>query len=366
MQSEFPELKKFPLVEFHTTIFEWWRKHGRILPWREKLQQRAENKEQRTESLNFPLTTSHLSPTTDDVSVRDHHFARYFASSLQRDPYKVVVAEMMLQQTQVERVLQKYHDWLQKWPQISDLASSNMSEVLILWQGLGYNRRAKFLWQLAKAITYDYKGIWPTTEKELLVLPGIGKYTARAVMSFALGQQVGVVDTNILRVLGRVLVGLPVPSQALRPQAAFALADQVLPAGQADPWNQAIMDLGALVCTARSPKCEECPVQKICQANLQAQAKGFVNFEEWLQKDLQAQKMLRPKKPSVRFEETNRFFRGRIMDELRAESPRSLAQFYAELETRYGLDLERAQKLLQQLGQEEMVRVTPSKIFLGV
>jgi A/G-specific adenine glycosylase len=356
MQFEFPQLQHFPITQFHQDIFTWWRQHGRILPWREKVVVSGQGE----------LTSEDLNPTytlTSNISVREHHFSRYFASSLQRDPYKVVVAEMMLQQTQVERVLQKYHDWLQKWPKINNLASSDMSEVLVLWQGLGYNRRAKFLWQLARAITYERQDVWPTTEKELLNLPGIGQYTARAVMSFALGQQVGVVDTNIQRVLGRVVLGLPVPAWPLKPKDFFALADRVLPAGQADPWNQAIMDLGALVCTARSPKCQNCPVASICQANQQAQAKGFANFAEWLK--VQVAVPSQSKKPPIKFEETNRYFRGRIMDELRLESPRLLKQFLLELEEKYGLSIERAQKLLAQLDKEEMLKLTTTSVKLG-
>ncbi len=324
----------------HTALFSWWRQHGRVLPWREKM----------------------LGPKT---ATRNESFDHYFASSLKRDPYKVVVAEMMLQQTQVDRVIPKFLAWMSKWPSTADLAKATLAEVLIFWQGLGYNRRAKFLWQLAQKIEQS-NGVWPTTEVELLQLPGIGKYTARAIMSFAFGMQVGVVDTNIKRVIARTQ-GIEWSEKQVNPQIDlkadyFSLADEMLPAGQADPWNQGIMDLGAMVCIATSPKCEMCPISNYCESNQKAQAHGWENYAAWL-KSL-------PKKPrgikkTVRFEDTDRFFRGRIMDLLRADSY-DVTQLAKKLEDEYGLiDNKRFQKLISGLVTEEMISIHADRVQLG-
>ncbi len=328
------------MSQFHQKLFTWWRKEGRILPWREKL-------------------------TVLPTKVRDEAFGHYFASSLKRDPYKVVVAEMMLQQTQVDRVMSKFQAWMEKWPSTAALAKASLAEVLIFWQGLGYNRRAKFLWQLAKKIE-ELSGVWPTTEKELLELPGIGRYTARAIMSFAFGMQVGVVDTNIKRVIARTQ-GIEWSERQVNPPFDlkadyFQLADELLPADQADPWNQAIMDLGAMVCTAKSPKCEVCPLSQLCQSNLRAQKHGFENYGVWLKSLATLPKL---KKKSVRFEDTDRFFRGRIMDLLR-ESEYEIPKLAQKMEEEYGLiDPDRFNKLLTGLASEEMITIQKNAVKLG-
>jgi A/G-specific adenine glycosylase len=324
----------------HTALFSWWRQHGRVLPWREKL----------------------AAPQT---SVRSESFNHYFASSLKRDPYKVVVAEMMLQQTQVDRVMPKFLAWMAKWPTTADLAKATLAEVLISWQGLGYNRRAKFLWQLAQKIE-ELDGVWSTTEVELLGLPGIGKYTARAIMSFAFGMQVGVVDTNIKRVIARTQ-GIEWSEKQVNPPIDlkadyFLLADQMLPVGQADPWNQGIMDLGAMVCTASSPKCEICPISSYCESNLRAQAHGWENYAAWLKS---LPKKPRGAKKTIRFEDTDRFFRGRIMDLLRADSFKVI-ELARKMEDEYGLiDHDRFQKLVSGLVEEEMISTHGDIVRLG-
>lgn len=345
------------LSRLHTAIFFWWRQAGRVLPWREKVTPQ--------------ISTQELSSDTENqLSLRDTAFTSYFASSLQRNPYKVIVAELMLQQTQVDRVLPKFEAWLKRWPSAADLAQASLAEVLIFWQGLGYNRRAKFLWKLAQRIE-ENKGIWPTTEKELLDLPGIGKYTARAVMSFALGQQVGVVDTNIKRVIARVR-GIEWSEKQVDPAFDskvdyFQLADEMLPVDQADPWNQAIMDLGAMVCTARSPKCDICPISQLCESNLKAVEHGWKNYGEWLKSVEQKKKEsgVGVKKKRVRFEDTDRFFRGRIMDLLR-ESAYEMVDLEKKMEDDFGLvDKERFCKLVKALSEEQMVSVNRNKVSLG-
>ena len=314
---------KSNLPEIHAAIFSWWRQHGRVLPWRQK-------------------------KTSNSSTVREAAFTEYFATSTRRDPYSVVVAELMLQQTQVDRVLPKYEAWMRRWPTPADLASATLAEVLIFWQGLGYNRRARFLWLLAKEI--ERSGSWPTTEKELRLLPGIGQYTARAVQSFAQGQHVGVVDTNIRRVLSRVFG---------EHKDYFALSDQVLPTGKADPWNQAIMDFGALICTAKNPKCGECPLQKMCQANLTAQQKGFTTYAAFL-----AQQKSPPKK-TMKFRDTNRYFRGRIMDELR-QAALTKKKLAAIMSQQYGLlDENRLGKLLTDLETEGLIHMQNNTFKIG-
>jgi A/G-specific adenine glycosylase len=162
-------------------------------------------------------------------------------------------------------------------------------------------------------------------------------------MSFALGQHVGVVDTNIKRVLSRVFGEV---------KDYFVLADECLPVGQADPWNQALMDLGAMVCTARAPKCPECPVQQYCLAYVT----GSIN-------NLPAKKV--SEKPTVRFADSDRFFRGRIMDLLR-QKPYELQELSEKMEIDYGLiDQERFQKLINGLVSEELISQTKEQITLG-
>jgi A/G-specific adenine glycosylase len=335
------------LPKIHQKLFDWWQQEGRILPWR-----------QRSEAV-----------LTDELAhgVRETAFQSYFAGHLLRDPYRVVVAELMLQQTQVDRVFPKYQAWMKNWPTLANLAQASMAEVLIFWQGLGYNRRARFLWLLAKEITEKRSGRWPETEEELLQLPGIGKYTARAVLSFAMGRQVGVVDTNVKRILQRVVDGIPT-AQPRSEKAFFQLADEMLPANQADPWNQALMDFGALICTAKAPKCPICPLKNDCKANQEAIALGYPNYAAYLKKITETQRqnpdqLNRPKK--LRFEDTDRYFRGRIMDELRLTHlpPADLRQ---KMEEQYGLsDQARFQKLLQNLENEGLISKTGSFLQIG-
>ena len=150
------------LSQFHSMVFDWFQCEGRVLPWREKDHPKARSK-------------------TQELTLRDQSLATYFTNAWRRDPYRVVISELMLQQTQVNRVLPKFESFLTKWPTVKKLANAKLSEVMIEWQGLGYNRRARFLHETAKIVVKDYKGAFPTSEKELLKLPGIGQYTARAI-----------------------------------------------------------------------------------------------------------------------------------------------------------------------------------------
>ena len=181
-----------------------------------------------------------------------------------RDPYRVLVSEMMLQQTQVDRVLPKYADFLAQFPTFADLASAPDAAVIRAWQGLGYNLRAVRLQRIARQVMERHAGRLPDTLPELLSLDGIGPYTAGAVACFAFGLPEPVLDTNVRRVLVRIVLGPDGPRSA--PTALWALAREALPTEAAYDWNQALMDLGARVCLERRPMCLLCPAQPWCAA----------------------------------------------------------------------------------------------------
>jgi A/G-specific adenine glycosylase len=174
-----------------------------------------------------------------------------------RDPWLVLVSEVMLQQTGVHRVLPKWEGFVDEFPDPATCARSPLGDVLRLWQGLGYPRRARNLHDAARTIVNDHLGVVPSTLDGLLALPGVGPYTARAVLAFAFEEDAAVVDTNIARVLARV------HGRKLTAREAQRLADEWVPSGEAWLWNQALMDLGATVCRPR-PSCRECPVESSC------------------------------------------------------------------------------------------------------
>lgn len=177
---------------------------------------------------------------------------------LTRDPWAILVSEAMLQQTQVTRVVPRYHQFLDRFPTPTDCAVAGVGAVVAEWAGLGYNRRAVNLHRSAVAIHAEHGGVVPDSLDALLALPGIGPYTARAVLAFAFERDVAVVDTNVGRVLARH------GGARLTPAAAQALADSLVPAGAGWAWNQAMLDLGAVACMKRTPVCESCPVSGSC------------------------------------------------------------------------------------------------------
>ncbi|TLM88065.1 A/G-specific adenine glycosylase [Pseudarthrobacter sp. NamE5] len=180
-------------------------------------------------------------------------------------PWGILVSEVMLQQTPVVRVLPVWHEWLERWPTPAGLAGEPAGEAVRRWGRLGYPRRALRLHAAAVAITEDHNGKVPNTYVELLALPGVGSYTAAAVAAFAYGRRETVVDTNIRRVHARLVSGTALPAQALT-AAEMRLATGLLPASDSSSvrWNAAVMELGALLCTARAPKCAACPVNDLC------------------------------------------------------------------------------------------------------
>lgn len=180
-----------------------------------------------------------------------------------RDPYAILVSEVMLQQTQVSRAMLYYERFLARYPTIEDLARADEGEVRETWEGLGYYRRAQNLQRASREIIEKHDGHFPKTHEELTALPGIGDYTAGAVRSFAFHQDAAILDTNAARVLTRMFALLPEQRTA---RFLWGIARQVTPAGQAYAFNQAIMDLGATVCVARTPRCAVCPVWTVCRS----------------------------------------------------------------------------------------------------
>lgn len=177
-----------------------------------------------------------------------------------RDPYRILVSEVMLQQTQVERVIPKYHEWVERYPDLESLARASAHEVREAWRPLGYNVRPLRLREIARQAAHD-GGRLPDTREGLLALKGVGPYTAGAVLSFAYGKPAPILDTNVRRVLQRVFVG----GRRSRTRTMWALSEALLPRRRPYDFNQALMDLGATVCTARAPRCPQCPMRTICR-----------------------------------------------------------------------------------------------------
>jgi A/G-specific adenine glycosylase len=215
----------------------------------------------------------------------------------------ILVSEFMLQQTPVARVLPQWQAWLQRWPTPAALASVPPGEAVRAWNRLGYPRRALWLHACAVAITEQHGGEVPARLEALLALPGVGPYTARAVAAFAYGARVPVVDTNVRRVLARAVDGQgePAPPSAARDLAAMSA---VLPDDEAEArvFNAGTMELGALVCTARSPRCEDCPLASVCAWRL-AGRPAYEGPRRAVQK---------------RYEGSDRQVRGLVLRELRA------------------------------------------------
>ena len=204
---------------FRRTLLSWYRRNGRSLPWRE----------------------------TDD-------------------PYHILVSEVMLQQTQVDRVLPKYHEWLGKYPTLEALAAARPAEVRRTWRPLGYNIRPTRLQSIARETVASYGGKLPDDPDTLRSFKGIGEYTLGAVMSFGFRKRAAILDTNVARVLYRVFVGEGDPKSHRMKKDLWAISRAVLPVRHFYDFNQALMDFGATVCTARKPLCHQCPMARQCVA----------------------------------------------------------------------------------------------------
>jgi A/G-specific adenine glycosylase len=217
-----------------------------------------------------------------------------------RDPWEILVSEVMLQQTQVGRVLDRWPRFLARFPSAVACADASPAEVIDEWAGLGYNRRAVNLHRSAVVVRDQHGGHFPDALTDLLALPGVGQYTARAVRVFAFEADEAVVDTNIGRTLARLV------NDTLTPSVAQDLADSLVPEGEGWAWNQAVMELGALVCRP-DPRCESCPLAPSCRWQLVGRpepdpSRGSAAVS----------------KPQSRFDGSDRQGRGRLVDRLRA------------------------------------------------
>jgi len=255
------------------------------------------------------------------------------------DPWRVLVSEVMLQQTSVARVMPKYEAFLEAFPTPGALAQAPLGDALRLWSGLGYPRRCRNLQATAVVLHEKFDDRMPDSLDELLALPGIGQYTARAVLAFAYRIDVAVVDVNVSRVLSR-LEGVPMKARALQD-----LANELIPEGLAWEWNQVMMDFGARHCTVRSPQCDTCPVRSQCKY------KGVG--------DDPAQLSAGVSKPQARFEGSDRQARGRA---LRAVSSGALR--VNDVVEAMGVDEQRALVLITSLVSEGLLERTDSTITL--
>jgi A/G-specific adenine glycosylase len=218
------------------------------------------------------------------------------------DAWEVLVSEVMLQQTPVERVLPVYTVWMARWPTPAALATDTVGDAVRVWGRLGYPRRAARLWEAARRIDRDFDGVVPATYEQLRSLPGVGEYTAAAVAAFAYRRRTVVLDTNVRRVLARLVSGEQFAPNSLA-TGERQMADRLVPAdGEcAATWSVAVMELGALICTARTPRCEACPVRELCSWR----AKGYPVYAG-------------PPRRRQTYTGTDRECRGRIMALLRS------------------------------------------------
>jgi adenine-specific DNA glycosylase len=260
---------------FQSEIFSWWNTHKRDLPWRQT-----------------------------------------------RDPYRIHVSEVMLQQTQVSRVLVKYEEFLALFPTVHSLAAASLGDVLRAWKNLGYNRRGMYLKQSAEQIVARYQGQYPNNEQKLRELPGLGIYTARAILVFAYEEQLAFVDTNIRKILIDTFPALSTGSD----REIQAVADQMLPFGRAWEWHQALMDYGSF----------------------HAKTFAMPNISN---------------KPKQKFEDTDRFIRGRLVDTIRDQSWEE-TELVSAMQTRFQKPAERIIYNLNRLMQEGLITRINGRICL--
>ena len=273
------KLTQKQVASFQKKIFSWWSGNKRDLPWRHT-----------------------------------------------HDPYKIMVSEVMLQQTQVSRVLPKYREFVERYLTVKDLAKASTSDVLKTWKGMGYNRRALYLKQAAQAVVEQYGGKFPKSEKELVKLPGLGIYTARAILVFAYRQNIACVDTNIRQIITHFFLARKIKGPALKGIKGRALEEQVeevarqlIPPGKSWEWHQALMDYRALA----------------------------MSNAKWPMLNKQ-------KKKTVPFKETDRFYRGRIIDLLREGNLREGA-IVKEFQKKYGKSREFTRTILAGLTRDGLI-----------
>ncbi|MGI9252620.1 MAG: A/G-specific adenine glycosylase [Thermomicrobiales bacterium] len=223
-----------------------------------------------------------------------------------RDPYRILVSEVMLQQTQVDRVVPFYEAFLARFPDERALASASTADVIRMWKGLGYNRRAVNLQRAVQYVVDELGGVWPRAVDALGKLPGIGPYTAGAIACFAFEQDVPFIDTNMRRVLHRLFVGPDLPAPRATDREILEIAADAVSLGSGWVWNQALIEFGALQCSARKPACLICPLQRECEA-----------FPD-IQSVISSLPRGSARKQEAPFEGSNRWYRGRVIDALRS------------------------------------------------
>ncbi len=205
---------------------------------------------------------------------------------LGHDPYAVWVSEIMLQQTTVAAVIPFYHKWMGRFPTVEALADAPLDDVLKFWAGLGYYARARNLHKGAQRVAAEFGGVVPSDSKTLLSLPGVGRYTAGAILSIAFNQDAPILDANVIRVMARVHAVTGDPKASTQTQAQlWRLAEEAIPSGRAGDFNQALMELGATVCNAAAPSCGTCPVEAHCRAKALGEPTAFPQFsnvKKWL------------------------------------------------------------------------------------
>lgn len=219
-----------------------------------------------------------------------------------RDPWRILVSEVMLQQIQVKRAVPFYERFLARFPTVEALADAPLAEAIRVWEDLGRYRRVVYLHRTARIVTEEHGGRIPSNPEELEKLPGIGPYTAGAVACFAYERDAAFLDTNMRRVLHRYFCGLKATTAATD-RELLRIAGELVPPKRGWRWNQALMETGALVCTARRPRCEACPLRPGCRARTEATSTGWPEPERTI--------------PARRYEDTNRYYRGRVLAELR-------------------------------------------------
>jgi A/G-specific adenine glycosylase len=228
-----------------------------------------------------------------------------------RSPYHTLVSEFMLQQTQVDRVVPHFESFVRRFPDFTALANASVGAVVRAWKGLGYNSRAVRLKGVADAVVARHGGAMPSDCAALRALPGIGAYTAAAIRAFAFNVDDAAVDTNVARIVHRLLFGVEHPSRASAREVR-ARACALVPPGKAHDWNSALMDLGATLCSARAPKCLICPLRSTCVA---------APIDSALLEHRRAASKAKASRVPVPFAKTTRYARGRIVDRLRELPP---------------------------------------------
>ncbi len=265
------------------------------------------------------------------------HKTNYRAMSWRNthDPYRILISEIMLQQTQVDRVRKKYKEFLYKFPNIQTLASAPLGDVLRVWSGLGYNRRAKYLHKLAQIVAQEHNGKFPNDFSSLVSLPGVGISTAGALLAFAFKEDTPMIDTNIRRILVRCFYkNKEIPND----KVLYAFAQEIIPKGKGREWNYAMLDLGATYCTARNHS-DKCPL-----ILFHGKVADFIY-----------------KKPQSQFKGSVRFYRGKILKLLIDHQHLTLRNIQKEIINDQNLLL----SILERLQSEGIIKKNKDRYFLS-